>query len=62
MKKYFRLGVPPEVMEEMRKKLRHLHLSPDTPDEMIVDKFLEEVFFHKVKGDERISVEPLNGD
>ncbi|UCG36974.1 MAG: hypothetical protein JSV64_01480 [Candidatus Bathyarchaeota archaeon] len=60
MKEYFRLGLPKEIIEAMRSKLKHLQLPADAPDATVVDKFLEDVFFHLVKTDERISVEPLD--
>lgn len=60
MKKYFKLGLPKEVVVAMRNELKYLHLPADTPDETVVDKFLEDVFFHLVRTDERISVEQLN--
>ncbi|UCB60804.1 MAG: hypothetical protein JSW72_01710 [Candidatus Bathyarchaeota archaeon] len=60
MKEYFKLGLPKEVIDAMRSKLKHLHLPADTPKATIVDKFLEDVFFHLTKTDERISVEPLD--
>ena len=59
MKEYFKLGLPKEVIDAMRSKLKHLHLPSDASNAMIVDKFLEDVFFHLVKTDERISVELL---
>jgi hypothetical protein len=60
MKEYFKLGLPKEVIKAMRNKLKYLNLPADTPDATIVDKFLEDVFFHLVKTDERISVESLD--
>lgn len=60
MKEYFKLGLPKEVIKEMRNKLKYLSLPADTSDAAIVDKFLEDVFFHLVKTDERISVESLD--
>lgn len=60
MKEYFKLGLPKEVIDSMRKKLKYLQLPADTPDATIVDKFLEDVFFHLVKTDERITVEPFD--
>lgn len=59
MKEYFKLGLPEEVIDAMRNKLKYLQLPSDASDAIIVDKFLEDVFFHLVKTDERITVEPL---
>ena len=60
MKEYFKLGLPKEIIAAMRNKLKYLHLPTDAPDATIIDKFLEDVFFHLIETDERISVEPLD--
>ncbi len=60
MTEYFKLGLPEEVISEMRKKLKYLQLPVGTSNAIVVDKFLEDVFFPIVKTDERITVEPLD--
>lgn len=59
MKKYFKIGLPVEIIAEIRRRLAWQQLPESTPDVEIVDRFLG-LLFLEIDYDEFISTEELH--